>query len=74
MENDDPNIGMMNYEAMEDIYDCIKATVQSLQNSLHIKPTTFSPTAIEFNKLNLAFTSLVGKKVVGKWKRNRSEL
>jgi len=72
-ENPSNNV-WMEYETMEDIYDCITDTVQQVQAFRRVQPTSFSHSAIEFNKLHSAFKSLIGKKVVSKWKRNRSEL
>lgn len=64
----------LDFEAMEGMYDCICETVQWLQEFRRAKQTRFSPDAMEFNKLSSSFKSLVGTKVAGKWKRNRSEL
>jgi tRNA dihydrouridine synthase A len=79
-EDDDSNTNMhssdvwLEFEAMEEMYDCICETVQWLQDFRGTKQTKFSPHAMEFNKLTSSFKSLVGTKVAGKWKRNRSEL
>lgn len=69
------NGAWLEFDAMEEMYDCICETVQWLQEFRRAnKQTNFSPQAMEFNKLSSSLKSLVGAKVVGKWKRNRSEL
>jgi len=74
VDDDDNNTPRLEVTDMEDIYDTITETIQWVETFRGSKPTKFSPTSIQFNKLNSSFKSLVGTKVANKWKRNRSEL
>lgn len=82
-ENYDSNIGLVNTcrtdlwlpaEDIEDMYDCICETLTALEALMGKKPTKFSASSIEFNKVSSSMKSLVGTKVANKWKRNRAEL
>lgn len=59
---------------LESIYDTITEAVQWMEGFQGSKRTEFSPATLQFNRLSSSFKSLVGNKVVNKWKRNRSEL
>jgi len=60
---------LLSWEEMESIYDIIQVGITQLGSD---KVNTSN--SINFKKLATSFKSLVGKKVVNKWKRNRSEL
>jgi len=60
---------LLSWEEMESIYDIIQEGLTQL-GSDKVKTSN----SINFKKLATSFKSLVGKKVVNKWKRNRSEL
>ena len=60
---------LLSWEEMESIYDIIQVGLTQLGSN---KVNTSN--SINFKKLATSFKSLVGKKVVNKWKRNRSEL
>ena len=69
---------LLSYAEIEELYDIVVEGVSSLED-LCKKGKAKKKTKIDQNEINLkrlssSFKSLVGTKVVNKWKRNRSEL
>ena len=60
---------LLSWEDMEDLYDIIQDGLKELGSG---KVKTSS--SVNFKRLASSFKSVVGTKVVNKWKRNRSEL
>ena len=60
---------LLSWEDMENLYDTIQNGLVQLSNG-KVKTSN----SINFKRLASSFKSLVGTKVVNKWKRNRSEL
>ena len=60
---------LLSWEEIESIYDIIQGGLTQLGSD-----NVNTSNSINFKKLATSFKSLVGKKVVNKWKRNRSEL
>jgi len=62
---------LLSWEDMENLYDTIQEGLIHLSNG---KVKTSKNSSINFKKLANSFKSVVGTKVVNKWKRNRAEL
>eukprot|EP00429_Kryptoperidinium_foliaceum_P006593 CAMPEP_0176012992 /NCGR_PEP_ID=MMETSP0120_2-20121206/6079_1 /TAXON_ID=160619 /ORGANISM="Kryptoperidinium foliaceum, Strain CCMP 1326" /LENGTH=372 /DNA_ID=CAMNT_0017345891 /DNA_START=409 /DNA_END=1527 /DNA_ORIENTATION=+ len=73
-EIEESQLGWLDGETLEEIFDSIAETIQRLEEMRKSKSTSFSSSSLEFNRLAKSFETLVGKKIVNKWKRNRSEL
>ena len=69
---------LLSYAEIEDLYDIVVEGVASLEDLCKKgkakKKTKIDQNEINFKRLSSSFKSLVGTKVVNKWKRNRSEL
>lgn len=77
-EEDYTNKPLLSYAEIEDLYDIIVEGISSLENLCKKgkakKKPKIDQNEINFKRLSTSFKSLVGTKVVNKWKRNRTEL
>jgi tRNA dihydrouridine synthase A len=62
---------LLSYEQMEDLHDTIFEGMSELSRG---KVSHSGGSSYSFKKLSTSFKTLVGTKVVNKWKRNRAEL
>lgn len=63
--------GLLTWKDFENLHDLIE---NGLIDVLAVDKVKIGSSSINFKKLAASFGQLVGKKVVNKWKRNRSEL
>lgn len=65
---DDDKLLLLSYEEMESLHDILQQGILQLDDGRKGKSN------VNFKRLSTSFKSLVGTKVVNKWKRNRTEL
>jgi tRNA dihydrouridine synthase A len=67
---------LLSYEEMESLYDSIQDGIAQLKAIIGTgrREKNENLNSLNFKRLSASFKSLVGTKVVNKWKRNRAEL